>query len=267
MKEFNLKTFEKYCKANQKSFLQDKPYLHIDNGIDSKVLLVAHLDSVCKYRKSVMTRIHGKEYLYQPTLDDRLGVYTIMALLPKLGIIADILLTTGEESCNSTARIFETTKDYNWIASFDRGGGDVVMYQHKHNTELKTALSNVGFKDINGGSYSDICELSLGCGGFNVGVGMYDYHTIMSRCDLKEYFKQVELFCDFFEVYEKTSFPETGVINWLGYGNMFSGISETGWPENDKNNIWDNEKVCKLCESVVDIAEYVCPYCSSVFLR
>ena len=48
---------------------------------------------------------------------------------------------------------------------------------------------------------------------------------------------------------------------------MFSGISETGWPENDKNDIWDNEKVCKLCESVVDVAEYVCPYCSSVFLR
>ena len=84
------------------------PLIFQDNGAD--ILAVAHLDTVSthKQRKRAPRFIGPK--VYTPQLDDRLGVYAILHMLPKHNIRCDVLLTDGEESCASTARFFETEK-------------------------------------------------------------------------------------------------------------------------------------------------------------
>src|ERR1035437_1746438 len=143
-----------------------------DNGSD--ILAVAHLDYVHHNADcNVMDTSAGKLVL-SGALDDRLGAYIVCELLPRLGVNVDILLTTDEETCGSTADDFETEKQYNWIIEFDRGGTDVVMYQFE--TGDYAALVKQSGSYVGNGSYSDIAVLDfLGVAAFNWGVGYQDY--------------------------------------------------------------------------------------------
>ena len=99
--------YKKFTKGNKTG-----RYIHIDNN--SKVLAVAHLDTVFPESKDfVKYRVLGSDYVFSPNLDDRLGVYTILDYLPKHGINMDILLTENEEKCLSSAYNFKTSKKYN----------------------------------------------------------------------------------------------------------------------------------------------------------
>src|ERR1700754_3651831 len=89
-------------------------YIYKDNG--AKILAVAHLDTVQSvdanwtFDSAVLGSNQAKqEYIWNAQLDDRLGVYTILDLLPSiLGDDAyDILLTTDEESGATTAEWFD----------------------------------------------------------------------------------------------------------------------------------------------------------------
>jgi len=82
--------------------------------------------------------------LYHNAVDNRLGVYLGMELLPSLGIGVDLLLTTGEEEGYSTAALFRTRKRYHWMFSFDRKGEDVVLYQYER-PSLVATLREAGF--------------------------------------------------------------------------------------------------------------------------
>ena len=144
------------------------PYWFKDNN--SKILAVAHLDSVQEWT-------HCKflgDRVYSPTLDDRLGVWVILEGLK--GLTFDILLTTNEEMCASTAADFKTKRQYNWIFEFDRSGTDVVMYDYE-SKEMEELLAENKFR-LGVGSYTDICEIEhLNCKGFNFGAAYYDYHN------------------------------------------------------------------------------------------
>src|SRR3954465_12674834 len=76
------------------------------------VLAVAH----CDFVDCDSSHFFAKDgIVWSSRLDDRLGVYTILDVLPMLGINVDVLLTDGEESCNSTARYFDVKEhDYKW---------------------------------------------------------------------------------------------------------------------------------------------------------
>src|SRR4051794_30743638 len=78
-------------------------YYYRDNGSD--ILAVAHLDTVglAHQRACHFVDTEGGPVVYSRALDDRLGAYIILDLLPALGITHDILLTVGEESGQSTA--------------------------------------------------------------------------------------------------------------------------------------------------------------------
>jgi len=169
-----------------------------------EVLGVAHLDSVQKAKDFGFARyVSGKELVMSPTLDDRLGVYVICELLPKLGISTDLLLTTDEESGNSSAKHFASDKKYKWMFQFDRAGDDVVMYQYD-TPELRKKLEDAGFKCAQG-SASDISKLSdLGCSGINFGVGYQDYHWERAYADLSVTFDQVAKFMKFYKTNHKT---------------------------------------------------------------
>ncbi len=171
------------------------PYYHHDRG--SKVLGVAHLDTV------IQAKPHKEgSHIFSPMLDDRLGVWCLLNALPRMGIDLDILLTTGEESCASTADAFYG--EYNWVVEFDRAGMDVVFYDYENCEDWLWAWD--GWK-WGKGSYSDICALNIGVCGANVGIGYYNQHTRYCHANLKDTRTQLEKFESFYWEHRDTKFP------------------------------------------------------------
>ena len=154
-------------------------YVYRDSGPDCKVLAVAHRDSVKDASHFWYEEVENDALIMSPTLDDRLGCYIITDYLPKAlgGWKYDLLLTTGEESGQTTARYFKQPdgKKYNWVFSFDRAGVDVVMYKY-HDKAMEDLMANWTFK-VARGSFSCIASLDLGCKGMNFGCGYQDYHS------------------------------------------------------------------------------------------
>ena len=172
------------------------------------VLMVAHVDTVLMPGKKAGIR---GDRLYHNAVDNRLGVYLGMELLPSLGIEVDLLLTTGEEEGYSTAAVFRTRKRYHWMFSFDRKGEDVVLYQYER-PSLVATLREAGFA-VGQGSYSCIAELEhLGCCGMNFGCGMYDYHSEGAYCDLAALGRQLRRFSAFYRKYSATSLPHSASL-------------------------------------------------------
>jgi hypothetical protein len=166
-----------------------------DNGAD--ILAVAHLDTVQDDRSCKIIETAAGPLVCSGGLDDRLGAYVILDMLPKLGVKCDILLTTDEEMGQSTASDFVPEKSYNWIIQFDRAGTDVVMYQYE-TPELVDLVENSGAQ-VGIGSYSDISDLDhLGCAGFNWGVGYQEYHSERSHAWLEDTFRMVARFVKFY---------------------------------------------------------------------
>jgi hypothetical protein len=172
-------------------------YYYKDNGAD--VLGIAHLDSVQQNGRCTVMDTTGGPIACSGVLDDRLGAYVILELLPALGIKCDWLLTTDEEMCQSTASDFYSEgKDYNWMFQFDRGGTDVVMYDYE--TDYLVELVEESGADVGRGSYSDIADLEhLGCAGFNWGVGYRDYHSSRGHAWLMDTFLMVARFERFYK--------------------------------------------------------------------
>lgn len=177
-------------------------YHYADNG--SNVLAVAHLDHVQADGTCQVVNTGAGLLALSGALDDRLGAYVILELLPKLGITCDWLLTTDEEMAASTASDFPfdaddeliTEKEYNWIIEFDRGGTDVVMYDYE--TPELVDLVRASGAQVGVGSFSDICALKhLGCAAFNWGVGYADYHGPRSHAWLEDTFAMVARFMKF----------------------------------------------------------------------
>ena len=181
------------------------PLIHIDRG--SNVLGVAHLDFVSwripKYRKTVVRQC--------PQLDDRLGVWVLLDLLPSMDVNTDILLTDSEECGESTAQFFDSPKKYNWMYQFDRAGTDVVMYEYETAPHCER-LADHGF-EVGKGSWSDISQLtSLGITGFNFGVGYHQQHTRNCHADLNDTMSQARKFRSFYNQYSGTKFEYTAPV-------------------------------------------------------
>lgn len=194
-------------------------YLYKDNG--ANVLAVAHLDTVVAAGKKYggVVDLENGPTFFNPYLDDRAGVFTMLFQLPSLGVTVDWLFTDEEESGATTAALFTPTKKYNWLVEFDRMGGDVVTYAYgggwyasREDGSWDDTLTKAGFK-VGVGSFSDIGALQrLGVKAVNIGVGYQDPHTSRAYIELFVYARQIGLFVDFwnknkdkrFEHQEKT---------------------------------------------------------------
>lgn len=191
----NVRQLEFRCKQNSKQLLDGKRYKFIDNG--GSVLAVAHVDVHPGIRNPKFFVRKGRNVVFSPALDDRLGVYILLDLLPELGIKVDVLLTDDEEIGRSTASMFTGEKQYNWMFQFDRRGTDVVMYQYD-TPELRQLLEGFDF-EVGFGSFSDICYLDhLGCAGFNFGTGYYNEHSMQCYANLRHLTDQLNRFERFF---------------------------------------------------------------------
>lgn len=206
---------------------RDNFYHFKDNG--SEILAVAHLDTVIDEdrRGANFVNTEAGWVVFSGALDDRLGAYTILELLPKLGLNFDVLLTVGEESGRSTAEFFEppTGKQYKWIIEFDRGGTDVVMYQY-HDEDTEALVRGSGAR-VNRGSFSDIAYLEhLGVKAFNWGIGYEDYHGPRGHAFLEDTAKMVGHFLEFYNNNGELTLPHekrTPVLLASGAGSRAGG--------------------------------------------
>jgi hypothetical protein len=225
----------------------------VDRG--AEILAVAHLDTVADGRSygkkaekfsqpSVTKAGYNDIEICSIALDDRLGVFMLMDVLPYLGLRYDILLTTDEEIGLSTAMYFNTRKEYNWIFEIDRRDyGTVVLYDFE-TKEARTALQSLDYK-IEIGSFSDICHLDqLGCVGFNFGAGYKYEHTNSCYTRTSWINVVVQMFVDFYKYYSDTYFPyvpKPKVGKW--YGNYYDDrdYSQKSYGGNQKS-YGDNQK-------------------------
>jgi len=237
---FDILKLRKRCLASEEEFKKegvtvdgkDGFYIFQDNGAD--ILAVAHLDTVQEAKHFYVVNAGGYEVVFNQALDDRLGAYIILDVLPALGVKCDVLLTTNEERCDSTAQYFVPTKQYKWIFSFDRMGTDVVLYQYEGKAieDILTKMDNV----VGMGSYSDICELSvLGCVGINWGCAYWDNHTPQAHVILSDAEYMVNQFLAFYEAHKDTLFA------WEDDGYEDYGYSRWGMASRHLSDLeWDD---------------------------
>lgn len=227
-------------------------YAFRDNGAD--ILAVAHLDTVAdaKSRQARFLETESGLVVFSRALDDRLGAYTILDMLPRLGITTDILLTVGEESACSTAEFFDPgEKEYKWVIEFDRGGRDVVMYQYDDD-DTRALVKESGAR-VGEGSFSDIAYLEhLGVKCFNWGVGYQDYHSDRSHAFLDDTFEMVSYFLDFYGLNADTYLPHVskpsswGGLRRYDWGSMGKATEDLNvdWSEYEGDeDLWSEERL------------------------
>ena len=270
----NYKKLRKVCSMPINHFSQygetvrTKDGIYVYKNIGSKVLAVAHLDSVCKPKHF---RVRNN-IIKSPVLDDRLGAYIILYLLPSLGIHTDILLTEGEESGNSTAQHFKTDKKYNWMFQFDREGTDAVLYGYDGQSKWKDKLEKLW--DIDFGIFSDISYLEhLGCKGVNIGCSYYNYHSPKAYMVISELENTIQKFITFYHQNKDKKFKHVE-DSYSGYGGYYYG-----YPYYNERKIYHSSLYidCLMCGDIffkedigmwynkhTDTQAYnnqLCPYC------
>jgi hypothetical protein len=216
-------------------------YYFADHG--SNILAVAHLDTVVPHsdRLTNFCETAIGPVCHSGALDDRLGAYIILELLPRLGITVDVLLSVGEESGQSTAEFFDPPegRQYNWMIEFDRKGTDVVMYEYEDYQTKRLVEDACTGISVRSGSFSDICYLNhLKVKGFNFGTG-YDgvYHSVRGYAYLRDTYKMVAGFLEFHAEHAETHLPHERK-SWTkgrkggAYGTGPKGGSGGGgWPK------------------------------------
>lgn len=208
-------------------------YFFQDNGAD--ILAVAHLDTVSPDwgRRTRFAHTEDGLVVHSRALDDRLGAYIILDLLPKLGIKHDILLTLGEEDGQSTGEFFTTEKDYNWMIEFDRGGTDVVLYEYEDD-DLVSLVKETGAR-VGVGAFSDISYMEhLEIKGLNWGVGYQDYHGPRAHAYLEDTFEMVSYYLDFHETNAEEYLPHQYDERAAWYLRGYSRSAEPSWAADDK---------------------------------
>lgn len=222
---------------------RDNSYYHFrDNG--STVLAVAHLDTVVDpdRRAPRFRNTQSGPYVVSGALDDRLGAYVILGLLPKLGVSCDQLLTVGEEDGESTAEFFKPDKDYDWIIEFDRSGTDVVMYQFEDEPCRK--LVEASGARMGKGSFSDIAYMEhLDVKAFNWGAGYRgDYHSERGYAYLSDTFAMTAKYLRFHEQNAGSTLLHEQDLRWYEDGETLE---------------------CVRCLQPISIEDNICPECDS----
>lgn len=180
---------------------------HAHRSTGSPVLAVAHADFIQNPFCFSAVKTAQETLVFCPRLDDRLGVYTILDLLPALGVHLDVLITDNEETGSTTAADFQTDINYSWMVGFDRRGTGAVTYGYHWTGEEPEQYFSTSH-----GTFSDISELEhLGCKGLNVGVGYHNEHTERHYFSVEEYVDQIARFILFWYDNRETHFPHTRV--------------------------------------------------------
>lgn len=255
MKDVCLSRIESFYPLGKVMDTPDGMYIYRDNP-KAKILGVAHLDSVLDLQHFYKLELGKDTLIFNAQLDDRLGAYILLDVLPKMGIQFDLLLTEGEETGRSTAAYFETSKQYNWMFSFDRHGDTTVMYQYD-NKALRADLQSVKLKPDRG-SFSDICFLDhLGIRGINVGTGYEDEHSNMCYANIGVTVSQIKKFHHFYELFKDKKYEYVQSVSTSKYDAY-----PVSWSKLSENDI------CYICNQPKPNGDYyndvyICDDCLS----
>lgn len=226
-----------------------RPHWFKDNGSD--ILAVAHLDTVENMKHHALCKLTTDTLIFDARLDDRLGVYTILHMLPRMGIRTDVLFCTDEERGKSTGADFRSDKQYKWIVEFDRMGEDVVTYQYDEVPGLEHSLMKAGFT-IGQGSFSDISTMGkLKAGAFNVGVNYQDYHSEQAHFGLNGYLLQLAKFRNFYDANYDRRFEFDGRERY----------SYRSWPDGQDGWDWYDQQRLAVPKEPKTLNHALCPYC------
>jgi len=223
-------------------------------GTGAKVLAVAHLDTVCTTNTFSVTQREGETRVYSPVLDDRLGVYIILDLLPLLGIDCDVLLTEGEESGRSTAAHFNVDgAPYNWIFEFDRKGDDVVVYQYESDAWIEALMAAGAY--VGDGIFSDISAMDhLKTCAVNIGCGYHNYHSPKAYAIVEQTLAQVEMFQRFYAANIDIRFEYTEKVRTYGFNlDLDWDLLDSYCPEPE----WLTNLDRMPCEGCNNVAHYL----------
>lgn len=206
-----------YCQMSKRELMarmtfytvnDDGNYLGVLLRPGSKILAVAHIDFHCSGN---VHKANAKQVV-SSALDDRLGVYLALDLLPKMGVPCDVLLCDDEEMCNSTMRNLgvQFLGKYNWIIELDYPGIGATTYDYRSTRE---AVADI-YGNVARGSFSDISLMSgySPVGAFNAGVGYRSQHTERCVIELDNLEKCVSLIQAFYAKYGNTRFVENDDI-------------------------------------------------------
>lgn len=222
---------------NDKTNKDRLPYNHKKRE-GATILGVAHCDYVrSAWSYPTLTKTDkGNDAVVAGQVDDRVGVWLLLDILPGLIPTFDTLLTDDEEIGRSTAENFgedmtdgHGPQSYNWTFQFDRRGVDFVDYGKASQRFIRN------FKKVTGishgmGSFSDICYLPASCGSkVNIGTGYYNEHTPGAHVDLQQCYDQVSRFARFANKFAGKQFnaPKDRDDDW------FLG-SDRLWPKKSK---------------------------------
>jgi len=249
----------------------DGPVIFIDN--DADVLGVAHLDFVDWNADPIIDQVFATVDK-TPQLDCRLGVWVLLHLLPTLqpGVKFDVLLTDSEEVGASTAKDFETDKEYRYAFEFDRNGTDIVTYQFGDDYGLNSDPDSLAWDveaekiaNLGMGSFSDISYLQIGCKAFNIGVGYYQQHTKNCHAFLTETVQMAESFASWYFDTEGVFFPHEDKpnSNAFGYGSYGKGSTSTwqGYYAGYDDFDVEEETECPICRCLNGGQHLICTYC------
>ena len=227
------KTFSSFSELNS-----GDTYIYIDNG--ASILGVCHLDYVSSLQYSYCEADLNEPTVFCPRLDDRLGVFGLLHILPELcKYNYDILLTTGEEHGISSARMFDTDKKYNWIFELDRRGTDCVTY-HIDSVEWRKTLKSSGWI-IGYGSFSDIAYLrNLGVCAVNFGIGYHDEHTKVCHAFMNEFSHSMKKVAYFINRYAEQEFKSDG--RYYDYGNYYASYYGYGHGTHHRSYTYNKTK-------------------------
>lgn len=229
----DFKVMRSVCLASIGSFydlgLVDGPRgrecVYIQRG--GSLLAVGHLDTFGLQNHFGRIKLGDGLTVFSPSLDDRLGVYALLHLLPSLlgsDSVYDLLLTTGEESGLSSASSFSVPAGiaYNWVFELDRRGRDAVTYGID-TKKFRKCLGSSGWS-LGLGSYSDIAELGgLGVCAVNFGIAYEAEHTKLCRVNIEAFKVQVSKIARFIKLYSARRFDYVG-----GSGGR-SSYKSYGW--------------------------------------
>lgn len=251
----SLQTYKDFAKMGVTINTPDGQLTYIDNG--ANILGVAHLDSLQPKGKCWRyDKANGK--VYNPVVDDRLGVHILLDVLPRYGIKFDVLLTDGEEQGRSTAQYFESgARPYNWMFQFDRMGTDVVMYEY-YTRKLARKIEGQFKVKVDYGLFSDICFLNqLGVKGFNWGCGYYDNHGPTAYFKPKQTNQMIKKFVQFYREYSGEYLEHKEEDDYL----PLPLYKPTKQYTHDYAQ-WDMQQ-CPTCQALLGYADTVCPFCNT----
>lgn len=204
------KAFKDICRMTQmklKDYLVDKlcnyyETIYVDDGfvyvkgINSNVLLTAHMDTVHEPKGLICTDIYeyhdkkNKRHILSSPQgiggDDRCGIYTILKVLETTDFRPYIIFCEDEEIggigsnkfCKTTLST-EISDEVDFMIEIDRANANDAVFYEETNAEFQRYVMDITGNKEAWGSFSDICHLSEETlvSSFNISCGYYNAHT------------------------------------------------------------------------------------------